>query len=113
MRAAAFCVAESVTLEPVVTAADLAAVRSLCWDYRDFLLSNTETDRRITETFYPTDRYQALMDRLAQKHARPRGCILLAKDASGSAIGCGMSQAIDPRTSEIKRVFTTDAARGK
>ncbi len=70
-------------------------------------------DREITEEFYPTDTYTALMDTLPEIHARPKGIILLARDADGTPLGCGMSYALDAQTSEIKRVFVTDAARGK
>ena len=53
------------------------------------------------------------MDRLADEHARPKGIILLARDAQGVPAGCGMSHALDAQTSEIKRVFVTEAARGQ
>jgi GNAT superfamily N-acetyltransferase len=91
---------------------DLADVRDLCWAYRDFLLNHSGTDRDITETFYPTPKYKTLMASLAQEHARPKGVILLARNENGVAIGCGMSHAIDSQTSEIKRVFVTEGARG-
>ncbi|MFK7837797.1 MAG: GNAT family N-acetyltransferase [Sulfitobacter sp.] len=88
-------------------------VRALCWAYRDFLLTNSDVDRDITETFYPEDIYRDLMDRLPVLHARPKGIMLLARDASGQTVGCGMTQALDADTAEIKRVFVTDKARGK
>ena len=94
------------------TPEDIAEVVRLCWAYRDFLLAYSDVDRRITETFYPVPKYRALMDTLAQEHARPDGILLLAKNAEGTAVGCGMSHALDPTTAEIKRVFVTDAARG-
>ena len=50
----------------------IEAVRQLCWDYRSFLLANTDTDREITETFYPVPKYEALMAQLPRLHARPR-----------------------------------------
>lgn len=105
--------ADQIALTPVTTAADLAAVRDLCWAYRDFLLGNTDIDREITETFYPVPKYKALMASLAAEHARPNGIILLAKAPDGTPLGCGMTHALTPQTSEIKRVFVTDAARGK
>jgi GNAT superfamily N-acetyltransferase len=100
-----------IAIRPVTTAADLAAVVELCWAYRDFLYNFAPTERRIVETFYPDDKYSALMDRLAEEHARPRGIILLA-ERNGIPLGCGMSHALSDRESEIKRVFVTDAARG-
>ena len=101
----------SVTLHTVSGGADLDAVRALCWAYRDFLLQNSEVDRNITETFYPREVYAALMDRLAEAHARPQGVILLARH-EGRPVGCGMSHALDTDTCEIKRVFTLPEARG-
>ncbi|MFG6566484.1 GNAT family N-acetyltransferase [Sulfitobacter sp. 1A13679] len=99
------------TIRPVTTAADLAAVVDLCWAYRDFLYHFGPTEQRIVETFYPQDKYSALMARLPEEHARPRGIILLA-ERGGIPLGCGMSHALTETESEIKRVFVTDAARG-
>jgi predicted GNAT family acetyltransferase len=104
-------VADGLTIRPASTDADIAAVRGLCWAYRDFLLTFGETERRITETFYPQEKYAALMDRLEQEHARPRGIILLA-ERGGAVVGCGMSHALNDTDAEIKRVYVTDAARG-
>jgi len=101
----------NVDIRPVTTAADLAAVVELCWAYRDFLYNFAPTERLIVETFYPQDKYSALMGRLAEEHARPRGIILLA-ERDGIPLGCGMSHALSDTESEIKRVFVTDAARG-
>ena len=99
-------------ISPAITAADLAEVRRLCWDYHSFLMNNSTMDREITETFYPPAKYTGLMDNLAQEHARPSGIILLAH-MDGQAVGCGMTHAIDAQTSEMKRVFVSDAARSK
>lgn len=100
-------------LRPATSDADIAAVIDLCWAYRDFLISVSPRDAELTETFYPETKYRQLMDTLATEHARPQGIILLAEDANGTAIGCGMTHSLDDETSEIKRVFVTDAARGK
>ena len=72
--------------------ADLAAVRSLCWDYHSFLLHNSDIDRDITQAFYPAAKYEALMQALPQEHARPQGIILLAK-LNDTPVGCGMIHA--------------------
>lgn len=104
---------QQITLTVATAAPDIADLRSLCWAYRDFLLANSEVDRQITETFYPVAKYQALMADLPRLHARPQGVILLARDAHGMAVGCGMTHALDPQTAEIKRVFVADAARGR
>lgn len=101
----------SLTIEPARSAADLAAVRDLCWGYRDYLMQAGDGERRITETFYPEPVYAALLDRLPEEHARPGGIILLAR-RDDEPVGCGMSHALDPDTSEIKRVFVTETARG-
>lgn len=100
-----------IAIRPVTTAADLAAVVDLCWAYRDFLYNFGPTEQRIVETFYPQEKYSALMCRLAEEHARPRGIILLA-EREGEPLGCGMSHALSGTESEIKRVFVSDAARG-
>ncbi|MDF1726639.1 MAG: GNAT family N-acetyltransferase [Sulfitobacter sp.] len=92
---------------------DIEAVRDLCWQYRTFLLGNSEIDRQITETFYPVEAYARLMDELPQAHARPRGTILLVRDENGTPLGCGMSHGLDSDRAEIKRLFVTEATRGK
>jgi putative acetyltransferase len=101
------------TLHTALDGDDLDAVRALCWAYRDFLLSLPGVSAEVTDAFNPATKYEALMTRLPQLHARPRGTILLARDVSGTPMGCGMSHPLDDKTSEIKRVFVTDAARGK
>ncbi|NNE52093.1 MAG: GNAT family N-acetyltransferase [Sulfitobacter sp.] len=101
-----------ITIAPAETEADLEAVRRLCWAYRDFLLGNSPVDREITETFYPEPKYRDLMDQLALAHARPAGIILLARNAQGLALGCGMFHGLDAETAEIKRLFVTEKARG-
>ena len=104
--------ADSVIFRIATTAADIAAVRVLCWAYRDFLLNHSGTDREIVETFYPQDKYQTLMDGLEAEHARPQGIILLA-ELNGVPVACGMIHALDAQTSEIKRVFVHETARGQ
>lgn len=99
-------------IRPAKTPDDIDAVRTLCWAYHDFLLNNSPTDRDITQTFYPAPKYTALMDSLPDHHARPTGIILLARDAQGEPVGCGMTHAIDDQTSEIKRVFVSPEGRG-
>ncbi|WP_425043907.1 GNAT family N-acetyltransferase [Primorskyibacter sp. S87] len=89
----------------------LNAVRRLCWDYRDFLLSVEPSDKEVTATFYPRDKYAELMERLEQEHARPNGAIRLARK-DGNPVGCGMFRTLEPGTAEIKRVFVNEAARG-
>ena len=103
--------AEPVHIAPATTAAELVAVRKLCWDYRSYLLNFAPVEREITETFYPIPEYEALLARLEEIHARPQGIILLAT-RGGVPIGCGMSQGLDAQTSEIKRVFVSQDARG-
>ena len=106
------CVAEKYSIVQATTAADLAAVRALCWDYRDFMRDNTAIDREITETFYPVPKYQALMDALPVIHARPQGIILLARSTGNAPLACGMTHPLDSQSAEIKRIFVAPAARG-
>jgi GNAT superfamily N-acetyltransferase len=98
-------------IRPATTPTDLVAVRQLCWDYRAELCATSPIDAELTETFYPVPKYTALMENLAQTHARPRGIILLA-DHAGAPSGCAMSHALSDDTSEIKRLFVTQSARG-
>jgi GNAT superfamily N-acetyltransferase len=99
------------TIRHATTDTDISAVRQLCWAYRDALFSLNPQERTITEIFYPTEYYAALMDRLADEHARPNGMILLA-ELDGDPVGCGMTHTLEPGICEIKRVFVTQSARG-
>lgn len=92
-------------------AADLAAVRALCWEYRAALAALGPFDAAIVDLFYPADAYGRLMDRLAEEHAPPAGGIVLAR-AAGAPVGCGMFHTLAPGTAEIKRVFVRETARG-
>lgn len=86
-------------------------VRQMCWEYRDFLMSLGPEDVRIVTTFYPKDRYAALMAALEREHAAPAGGLKLAlKD--GAPVGCGMFHTVLPGAAEIKRVYVRDSARG-
>lgn len=102
-----------VTLIPALTGKDFDDVVRLCWSYRDLLLALPGVSREVTDAFHPSSKYETLMANLPRIHARPKGIILLARDAKGIAIGCGMSHPLDDQTSEIKRVFVTEEARGK
>ncbi|SFS08216.1 GNAT family N-acetyltransferase [Yoonia litorea] len=42
----------------------------------------------------------------------PKGCLVIARDAQGITVGCGMLKTLDDETGELKRVFVTEAARG-
>ncbi len=100
-----------ISFHEATTAAELAAVRSLCWAYRAELMAVSETERRITETFYPEPKYQLLMDSLADLHVAPQGLILLALDGD-DPVACGMLHDLNG-AAEIKRVYVSPDARGR
>ena len=47
---------------------DIAAIGTLCWEYRDFLLSLGGKDAEIVRLFYPENAYRALVSELEEKH---------------------------------------------
>ena len=98
-------------IRPATSSNDLNAVRRLCWDYRTHLANLSPIEAEMMELFYPKPKYTALMESLEDEHARPQGIILLA-ELDGVPAGCAMTHALDPQTSEIKRVFVTPQARG-
>lgn len=85
----------------------LGAVRKLCWDYRDFLLTLDPKTVDIALSYYPEDGYRALLDALPQGHTS----VKLAR-LGEVPVGCGMSQAWGDDAIEFKRIFVTEAARG-
>lgn len=99
------------TIRPATTSGDLAVVRQLCWDYRTHLKTVSAVDAQLTQTFYPSPKYTALMETLDTQHARPTGIILLAEH-DGKPAGCAMTHALDAQSSEIKRLYVTPEARG-
>lgn len=100
-----------ITVRAAKTQQDLEEVRRLCWEYRDYLLGFSAEIRPTIETFYPKDSYASLMEGLAEKHARPRGIILLA-ELGGAPVGCGMTHPLNDGDAEVKRVFVRAEARG-
>lgn len=100
-----------ISIRAAEDAADLEAVRTLCWEYRAHLVNFDPALRPLMETFYPEDAYARLMEGLAEKHARPQGIILLA-ELDGAPVGCGMTHALNAQDAEIKRVFVRPEARG-
>ncbi|WP_170437769.1 GNAT family N-acetyltransferase [Ruegeria arenilitoris] len=87
------------------------AVRRLCWDYHAYLLTLDERSRQVVNTFYPPEKYAAVLSAIEIEHMPPKGGTRLAM-LDGLAVGCGMFQTIGPGIAEIKRVFVTDDARG-
>lgn len=87
------------------------AVRRLCWDYRDFLLTLDAHSQKIVRTFYPREKYARILSSIDTEHSPPNGGMRLAlKD--DHPVGCGMFHTIAPRVAEIKRVYVADSARG-
>jgi GNAT superfamily N-acetyltransferase len=91
---------------------DLAAVRKLCWDYRDVLVDRTADYPGLLDHYYAPPIYQKLMDGLPGRHTAPTGAIFVAETA-GVITACGMTHRIDATTCEIKRVFVAPSARGQ
>ncbi|MEJ6401728.1 GNAT family N-acetyltransferase [Yoonia sp. 2307UL14-13] len=101
-----------ITIRPARGDYDLAAVRDLCWAYRDILLERTTDLPGLVDHYYATPIYQKLMDDLPGKHIPPDGEIFVATEGD-DIIACGMTHRIDAETCEIKRVYVTPEGRGK
>ena len=91
--------------------ADLAAVRHLCWKYREVLAERTRDLPGLLDYYYAVPKYEALLDRLAEEHARPNGAVFVA-ETDGRIVACGMTHALQCGVSEIKRVYVNEAVRG-
>lgn len=48
----------------------------------------------------------------ADDYLPPKGCLVVARSATGEIVGCGMMKRLGPDTGELKRVFVTEKARG-
>lgn len=93
------------------TAADMAAVRRLCWAYRDILVERSTDIPEIVDHYYAKADYAELLERLEEKHTGPKGAIYAA-DLNGEVVGCGMTYEVFPGANEIKRVYVSEVARG-
>ncbi|MEM1351967.1 MAG: GNAT family N-acetyltransferase [Pseudomonadota bacterium] len=90
---------------------DMPELTRLCHAYRaQFATLGPEVVRAI-DTFYPLETYDALIASLPEKHARPKGCIVVV-EAGDVLLGCGMIQPINDADAEIKRVFIDPVAQG-
>jgi len=93
---------DRIRITPALGAEDLRVVAGLFRDYAASL---------------PVDLgYQDFDDELAAlpgKYAPPRGALLLARDARGSALGCvGLRPLAEDGACEMKRLYLLPAARG-
>ena len=102
---------DPLTILSPTTPQQIDAVRRLCWQYRDFLLTLNPESVRVVQKQYPEDVYARLMDRISEEHAPPMGAVRLAMKGE-DPVGCGMVHELEPGIAEIKRVFVTDAVRG-
>lgn len=100
------------TITDPASPADYDAIRALCWEYRDFLLTLGGADAEIVRTFYPEETYARVMARLETDHAAPAGGAKLVR-LDGATVGCGMFHRLAPDAAEIKRVYLRDSARGR
>ncbi|SMX40456.1 GNAT family N-acetyltransferase [Maliponia aquimaris] len=103
--------APGLTVAEAIDAADLDAVRDLCREYRAFLAALPAPDCDAVLHGYAPPVFDRLLDTLAQDHARPRGCLKLARQ-NGKPVGCGMARTLTPGVAEIKRLYVRPAARG-
>jgi GNAT superfamily N-acetyltransferase len=102
----------SVTVRLAEGDADLAAVRALCWQYRDALAERTRDMPELLDYYYAVPAYRALLDDLPARHARPKGAIFVA-ETGGRIVACGMTLELAPGVTEIKRVYVEEGARGR
>ena len=72
---------------------DMRHVRALCRDYRALLADRTADRPDILKTYYDSESYEALLQRLPQMHTAPDGAIFLAF-LDDHPVACGMHHRI-------------------
>lgn len=98
-------------IRPARLPEEMRTLSRLCHGYREQLLQLGPEVERILDTFYPLETYDELITELPQKHARPRGSILLV-EKDDHVIGCGMIQPLGEDDAEVKRVYIEPKAQG-
>jgi GNAT superfamily N-acetyltransferase len=91
---------------------DQEEVRALCRGFRQWVADRYPHQLEILEAYYPADGFEALLARLPAMHAPPQGVILIAR-VDAVAAGCVMLSPLEEGGCEMKRMFVSDAARGK
>ena len=100
------------TLRRIDWAKDLALVRPLFEEYRQWLFEHRESDAsaesRVTLGLGQIDR---LIAALPGAYGPPRGDVILAF-AQGSVAACGALRELEPKVGEIKRIYVRADHRG-
>lgn len=93
--------------------ADYEQAAEFCRAFQRWLYVRYPDDHALIDAYYPPDKFEALMARLPEIHARPQGTILIAR-LGGVPVGCCMVHELaEPGVCEMKRMFVDEAARGK
>jgi len=91
----------SFAIQPVRVPEDLKAVIALFYAYADFLGVNLTYQK-----------FEAEMASMPGHYAPPRGELLLARGADGTALGSVGLRPLEDGTCEMKRLYVTPEARG-
>ena len=91
---------------------DIEAVRQLCRDFFDWLISEFPEQRSKLMTYFEPSNWEKTLNALPSIHARPQGAMLLARH-DGMPVGCIMYHELSPGVAEVKRLFVSSFARGK
>lgn len=90
---------------------DWDTLRTMCWEYRDFLMTQPPKDRAAVLNAYPEPVYRQIVDALEDKHTAPNGTAVIAWDGD-TVLGCGMAQMLSATDIEFKRIYIRAEARG-
>lgn len=91
---------------------DFEAARKLCLDWLDWHWKNYPPDwPRGTDHPMDPDNFKTVVQELPNRHARPKGAILLGL-VDGEPAGCVMYHEADDGLAEFKRMFVAEAGRG-
>lgn len=99
-------------IRPAKLPDEMPALAKLCWAYRDLLITRTTHVPDMVERYYSHTEYTALINDLPRIHARPFGNILVAV-LNEEIVGCAMYYRHSSGPCEVKRIFVSDAARGR
>ena len=99
-----------IRISPVRTDADVAAAKSLAWEFVDFLIHRYPERRENTAEYLKEQRFEEMLEDFRHYFNPPNGeCLLARRDRE--PVGIVMLKPVSPQVCEMNRMFVRSDAR--